>query len=512
MEKNGVLDYRFFADQMCAKEMLEFLEKQTKDEKELPPNPAYAEMASNFFVTRTRDSGKKYIIPNPDLDLSFENLQEACKFLVELIRYERKEDEEFFYTNESFDQYHERGSEEEKKGNSRYNLPYSPGANKDSENGWVVGLMFSGGVDEISNPTMIKIFGDKVDRFWYPVNFTNLPFVIYRWEHESVFLMKLLKYYAQHGHNKTEQLINEMKTYIEMKKIAESAQLEREHREKQEKKLVEELGDTKIDKDLFQQLIPFVGNETLTIHASNVAAVITGRSNSVSGAGVGRYSQVTVFYKGKRVMEEFQYRSAISASGDSPQYNWNGIAGIKVIDESSESVKIGVELKARKYDNQIEEFSIDLLKGVNIPEAKQLTEREQARFICRFEKQKSAILLGFEENWEKRPTMFAKPIDTTSISTGRPSCYHQPRIIKSQMYSEIGVAVFVIEVQIDHRGADRQMARYLYVLTSDQGEDEAMEIMAKENGYGCVTLTIIEVNQQMITIDTVSGRREIAIS
>ncbi len=93
----------------------------------------------------------------------------------------------------------------------------------------------------------------------------------------------------------------------------------------------------------------------------------------------------------------------------------------------------------------------------------------------------SKVLEELEKWWELEPQMLADYGNITMpMVTPSYISYRRPSIKQKVIKPEIGVAAFVTEEQIDHRGSDPQYRYELFIITHKDGsrvifEDHAYE-------------------------------------
>lgn len=271
-----------------------------------------------------------------------------------------------------------------------------------------------------------------------------------------------------------------------------------------EVKLNERLGDTAISNELRRQILPYADNKSLVIASFNVAAVLTSRSEWGSSDGVGKYDQVRVFCGSQSDLQEWQWRDRYSASNDKPWLAVYSIGAVKT-SEKDNKVIVEVELVNNKYSNRTATYTFDPPKPTIV---KTLSVDEQATFTAQVEKEVARIMSELNRLWECKPKM----VNLYSMSTADSYMpYRRPSIKQREFHPEIGVAAFVTEEQIDHWVSDPQIRHELYVLIA--GSEKA-ERKAEDHGYGReggAFLTILEVGQEHIVINTKSRKATISL-
>ncbi len=253
-----------------------------------------------------------------------------------------------------------------------------------------------------------------------------------------------------------------------------------------------------ITKELQQQILPYADRKSLVIVNPNVAAVITERSEYGSTGGIGYYDQVRVFCGSQSEMKEWQWRDRYSASNDKPWLGVNSIGEVKVSEKDS-NVIVDVELVNGKYENRTVTYTFDTPQSSSI---ETLSAEDQAKFISLVESEISRVIAELQRLHKLKPKMLS-PYATADGYT----MYRQPSIKQREFRPAIGIAAFVTEEQIDHRGSDAQIRYKLYVLTVNSKNAQPI---AEDHGYereGGAFLTIIEVRPESVVI-SISSKSE----
>jgi hypothetical protein len=441
-----------------------------------------ANQASQLFTKEHRDDRTYYPL-NAAFEPNFSNEQEAAQFLVEAIRLWRGRRGLFCHDTTW-------GWVGEGKDAKRVDLP---------EEGWHFSYKTPSDCSGCVSGQRIldKIFGDRQ-------KFNELPFVTYHGDRVYSFPLDLLKHFAENGSESTVRLIEERKQEAARKKAETEAEQQRRLREKQNTKLTEKLGDMTISEELRRQILPHANNKSLVVTSSNVAAVLTSRSECGSSGGVGYYSQVRVFCGSQADLKEWQWRDRYSASNDKPWLAVHSIGVVKVSEED-DKVNVEVELVNNQHDNRTATYTFDSPKTTSV---RMLTVDEQTTFNTQVEKEVARIMAEHGRLWECKPQMVNQ--HPTSMADSYTS-YRQPTIKQREFHPEIGIAAFVIEEQIDHRVSDPQIRHELYVLTA--GSEKA-ERKAEDHGYGReggAFLTILEIDREHVVINTKNGKSAITL-
>jgi hypothetical protein len=425
---------------------------------------------------------------NAEFKPQFSNEQEATQYLVEAIRFWRGKTT--LFCGEDTQRWEGEGKDAkrvdlpEEEWNFSYKTPSTCGRCRRAQE------------------LLDKIFGDRR-------KFNALPFVTYHGDRQYSFPFNLLKYFAENGYDSTVRLIEERKQEEARKKAEAEAEQQRKRREEQETKLAERLGDIVISDELRRQILPYADNKSLVIASSNVAVVLTSRSEWGSSGGIGKFDQVHVFCGSQADMKEWQWRDRYSASNDKPWLRVDAIGAVEV-SEKDDKVEVKVELVNKQYGNRTVTYTFDPPKPTAV---RTLSMEEQATFIAQVEKEVARVMAELNRLWECKPQMVASYPAGMTMPMGTPTYvpYRQPSIKQREFHPEIGVAAFVTEEQIDHRGSDPQIRYELYVLTA--GSEKA-ERKAEDHGYrreGGAFLTIIEVGPEHIVINTKSGKQTIML-
>ncbi|HCC05575.1 TPA: hypothetical protein DEP58_04755 [Patescibacteria group bacterium] len=135
-----------------------------------------------------------------------------------------------------------------------------------------------------------------------------------------------------------------------------------------------------------------------------------------------------------------------------------------------------------------------------------LSIEEQATFIAQAEQDIARTMKKLNQYfWERKPKM------ENLRSTTRHISYRPPSIKQRVSRPEIGVFAYVTEEQINHWKSVPQFQYYLYVFSA--GSDTA-EAKVVDQGYdleGDATITITEIEQRHVVINTKSGKMTILL-
>lgn len=279
-------------------------------------------------------------------------------------------------------------------------------------------------------------------------------------------------------------------------------------------RLLNAIDDAKISDDLKEYLISVINSiDGLKVIAPDIAVYHTSRSEHGTTGDVAYFDQANVYYFGQIKMQEWQWRDRYSASKDHHDLRFDEFNEIEVTKNGEQAI-IQVELINKEHGNRWTTFNFDKVKKV-IP-AKILTDEEQAEFSAKATIEIEKIMAEKTRLWELKPQMlFASrfpngmSISMSTLSTSMP--YRQPSIKDSTFHANLGVATFVIEEQIDHRGRDPQIRHDLYVYKYG---DENAKIVDEDHGYemeGGAMLSLISLEQNAVTFSTSCGTKTIAI-
>ncbi|KKS30466.1 MAG: hypothetical protein UV60_C0008G0028 [Parcubacteria group bacterium GW2011_GWA2_43_11] len=138
-----------------------------------------------------------------------------------------------------------------------------------------------------------------------------------------------------------------------------------------------------------------------------------------------------------------------------------------------------------------------------------LSSEEQALFFIQAERNIAHVMRMLNQYfWKHKPKM----LNPRSVSAAdRYISYRRPRIKQQVSRPEIGVSAFVTVEQINHWRGEPQLQYYLYVLTARSGVPERKVV---DQGYeleGDATISILEVEQEYIVINTKSGKMTILL-
>ncbi len=277
---------------------------------------------------------------NENLKLNFTNNQEACQFLVELIRYWLKQKKEYrmtLFCGQSI-----------KKRNENNEIVIKP------ENEWEFHYKTPSTCGSCVRAQQIlsKIFGSEH-------NFNRLCFVEHKSDREYKFKFSLLKYFAEHGEKKTKKFIKKLKEEEARKKAEEEKRKRALQRKKNAEKL-KEMIKTKISGKAEKWVLDLMEEKMISIIKvvdPDVIICKTTRSEWGGGSGIGYFDQIYVYYYGQTNMKEWQWRDRWSADFDRYDLQINNIGEVEIKSEEKDVVKI--ELINEKYGNRYTEFTFE---------------------------------------------------------------------------------------------------------------------------------------------------------
>jgi len=274
-------------------------------------------------------------------------------------------------------------------------------------------------------------------------------------------------------------------------------------------RLLDAVPDVEISDDLKGYLLSIInGIDGLKVIAPDIAVYHTSRSEHGTTGGVAYFDQANVYYFGQTQMQEWQWRDRYSASKDRHDLRFSEFGEIEAT-EKDEQVVIQVELINKEYRNRSVTFKFNRVKEV--APVKTLTDEEQKEFSARVKSEVEKVMAEKIRLWELKPQMlFGNRLPNgMSISVPIPMSsstpYRQPSVKDSVAHIELGVAAFVVEEQIDHRGSDPQMRYELYVYKHG---DETAKIVDEDHGYekdGGAMLNLISLAQNSVTFSTSRG-------
>jgi len=435
-------------------------------------------LVKKFFVEEKNDEGKTYFMLNDQLKVpKFKSDQEACQFLVDVVR--------------------------EWTGKTGLACGGSPHREEpESEWGFSYKTPSTCGGCIRAQEILDKIFGDRS-------KFNSLCFVQYHGDRQYSFSFEMLKHFAENGKENTVRLMQERKQEAARKDAEAKAEEQRKLCEKQDAKLNERLGKTKISDELRQQILPFVDRETLKIVNSEIGAVVDSRSEYGSSGGIGYWDQIRVFCGAQSQMQEWQWRDRYSARNDKPWNRINGIGKVKVSEKDNKTV-VEVELLNEKHSNRTAWLTFDKPKAA----AKKLSAKQQTEFVAKAESEMARVLEGLEKLWECKPQMLADYPAGMTMPMGTPSyvAYRRPSIKEKSVRSDLGVAVFITQEQIDHRGSDPQFRYELHLLKHGQ---ETAHVLFEDHSYekreGSAVIALVNLNPAEIEINTRHGKQVVKL-
>ncbi|MEX0999929.1 MAG: hypothetical protein WD000_08230 [Thermodesulfobacteriota bacterium] len=438
------------------------------------------ELIERLFVEQSDGDKKSYSL-NDQLPLEFSDEQDAASFLAEAIRTWKHKG---VFMDEVTD----------KASSSRATDPAS--------------------IPEEELVVSYRMFrGDAAEPYFTPVvallkkilpNFTQLGFVercvicdcgCGHIEYEFPFHM--LEFFVREGHEGLKQ-----------REIDKETEEKRRRDNLQNAALDELLGETIVSDELRRQLLNYASYSTIKVANPTVAALVDSRSEYGSTGGSGYWSQVRVFCGSQSDMREWQWRDRYSADKDKPWLSFNKIGEMKVSAEDGKVV-VEVELVNNQHGNRTTSFTFNPPQPSAV---RTLSVEKQVAFTALVKREEERIMEDLKRLWELKPRM-VNPHPAPVLGSGDDgyTAYLRPSIKQRVFCPEIGVSAFVTEEQIDHRANDPQIRHELHVLTV--GNDKVQH-MAEDHGYdreGGSFLTILEVNEESIAINTKSGKKKIVL-
>lgn len=238
--------------------------------------------------------------------------------------------------------------------------------------------------------------------------------------------------------------------------------------------------------------------DNLTVADPHVVLFVSMRSEYGSSGGVGYWSQVHCICKDQKQMQEWQWRDRYSAANDNPRLRFDELGKVKIT-RSGRTTTVNVQLINKKYGNRFTSFDFRPSTARKTPH---LTAEEQVRFEQQAQEAGERVMAEFMRLHALKPTM---------SGTRGPTGYFPPRFKEQEIRAELGVAAFVVEEQIDHHVDDRQIRLDLYTFRNGQ---KNAEFKAESHGYesaGGAFLTILDIDQDKVLINTENGKSEVEI-
>lgn len=433
------------------------------------------ELVSNFYVAE----GEEWLI-NDEVNVNFRDDQKKCALLVAVIR--------------------AWGSKTSVACGGRF-------SKKTPEDEWSFSYKWPSdcGGCVSAQRLLRKVFG-SLDRFH------ALPFVAFEGDRVYRYRFDLLKMYAEKGEEAVKQKM------IEIQEEEARLEREKERREREKKlaknqgKLDEMLGGVSLSSPLRHFLLGIMAEkaiENLKVVDPDFAVAQTSRSEWGGSGGIGYYDQIRVYYHGQTSIQEWQWRDRWSASNDRPSLQVHGIGQVKLEVAKDDKVEVSVELINNKYSNRT---AVYFFKKASPPAIPSLDENARRAFLDKLCRCKDNLVRESKLLWRLKPQMLADYSGLSVIPSGSPAYvnYREPKIKQLVSRPEWGVAAFVLEEQIDHRGSDPQM-RYELNLVTPADCRQVLEDHAYEKREGSALISIIDLQPGRIEINTRSGKRVIKI-
>jgi len=231
----------------------------------------------------------------------------------------------------------------------------------------------------------------------------------------------------------------------------------------------------------------------------NVFLWLTDRSEYGGSGGIGYFDQVHAYFYGQTQMIEYQWRDRYSASKDRPWLKVNSLEN-PTISIGRKVATVNVTL-VNNQGKRSEQFIFE--KKKKVPAIVELAADEQIVFKAKVRESVKSVMSRLEELWQLKPTM---------LSMHGYVPYRRPSVKQIVILESIGVAAFVTEEQIDHRGDDPQVRYELYVMTH---KDSSPRLIAEDHGYekreGSKVVAIVELNQDSVLVNTADGKKTFAL-
>lgn len=247
-------------------------------------------------------------------------------------------------------------------------------------------------------------------------------------------------------------------------------------------------------KSFITDLLKNGGSNSIAVANPDVFVWLTDRSEHGNSGGCGYFDQVHAYYFGQTKMEEYQWRDRYSADRDKPWLKVNSLENATV---TLEGTKATVKVTLVNNDSKRpEQFTFE---HKEVPAVVELTAEEQATFNQKVAEAIKTVMSRLEELWHLKPMM---------IGTHGYVPYRRPLVKQNVTRANLGVAAFVTEEQIDHRGSDPQTRYELFVMTH---KDATPKMVIEDHGYerreGSNVIAIVELNQDSVLVNTVNGKK-----
>lgn len=312
--------------------------------------------------------------------------------------------------------------------------------------------------------------------------FNKLPFVRFHGDRQYSFKYKYLRLYAEKGEEFTlKEMENDKKIKAKLLLLKEKEE-EKKRREEQMKKLKTSFSNIdSLNKALIEQILDYADNKSLRIVNNNLALVITGRSSYGSVGCIAYYDQIRFFYKDKSDLQEKQTRNNSGYWTDANIFNQINDVVVKEEDNLIK-IKVIVSNNGRDPKSFFQEFKDSLV------ETKKLSLKEQEDFFKLANEQMEQKMLELEKSWEFKPQYFSNLI-------GEYTNYKRPQFNYRKILTEHGIAIFIIEEQIDGgAGKGAQMRVNLYKFVKGM---KTAEVIDEDHAYNTdrpAILTIVSFN------------------
>jgi len=235
----------------------------------------------------------------------------------------------------------------------------------------------------------------------------------------------------------------------------------------------------------------------------------SGRSEWGNSGGIGYFSQAIMICHGERKTQEWCYRDRYDERKDRWDLDIHGIGRIETRQEADQ-LKFKIELLNGKDGKRWTEFSF---AAITKPQTQLLSADEHAAFAVKVEQEIGRMMTDLEKSWERQPQMRPYYGDQPmSLPSGMPQevPYNRPNVKQKSIPTGLGLAAFVLEVQIDHFISDAQVRYEVYVMGhQDLQAKQVFEDHSYERREGSALVTITNLNPAGIELNTRNGKRTI---
>jgi len=278
-------------------------------------------------------------------------------------------------------------------------------------------------------------------------------------------LKALLKYFERHGNQEDQEelhgffgdsinLVNELtKKHIEENERYKEKQERKNNKELQMEYLTKGIDISPITKTIIEEnMYPYNGD--IKVVDKDTVVVWEERHSHSGDSGVAKYSDVIVYRNGHKQVKSFQFRDAHNPDSDNRN---NMVRGVDDIEIKKNKENIEISLVAQGPGKVV--FTFEQSDNNTEDTIEKLSSEEQVKFKEIFDSKVQELIEKYNKLWES----------TSIVQTPKGEArYAKPRIVSSELASEIGVGVVQIERQTDNRGyADPQFMNHLFVIDKE---------------------------------------------